>query len=189
MKNIRLIGLVGLIGISLIACNPKKAAVEKATEARVVEPLVEDLPSQADEELRLMKRGNVIADLISAHQRISRDEVDAQLFKGFIRAETSPGEIAVLQNDLSEIQEGMREAKASLPDLESKVKELTRPGDPAYELALATYKADLAVAINTVAKARRAGAANAGDLKAKLDGMHRASHEDVLAGKYEKALK
>jgi hypothetical protein len=186
MKHIRLIGLVGLIGFSLVSCNPKKADVETAAEPQVVETTVEEQPSKADDELRLMKRGHAIADLISAHQRIYRDEVDVQLFKGFIRAETSPGEIAVLQNDLSEIQAEMRETKAKLPDLEAAVEALSETGDPRYQLALATYNADLAEAMNVVARARREGAANAGELKDKFDAMIRVSAEDVLAGKYEK---
>jgi len=171
----------------LISCKPKKAEIQAAAvetpEVTVVETVVEG-PSKADTELRLMQRKNAIAELIAAHQRISRDKVDADLFKGFIRAETSPGEIAVLQNDLSEIQAQMRETKAKIPELEAKAEELSETGDPQYRVEVARFNADLAELILKELRARQSGASNAVSLKKQIDAMHRLSSEEVIAGKY-----
>lgn len=112
------------------------------------------------------------------------DEIYADQFRAFISAETDPGEIAKLQDDLSEIRNDIRDAKAMTSKLEADIESLSKDGDADYELPLATYLADLAEDRNVVARAKRAGVPEIKELEEALEKMHRADLQEVLEGKH-----
>lgn len=155
---------------------------EPSVELATPEPVEET--SDIAETQRKLKRSNAISDLLAAHQKISMDEIYADQFRAFISAETDPAEIAKLQDDLSEIRNDIRDAKAMTSKLEADIESLSKDGDADYELPLATYLADLAEDRNVVARAKRAGVPEIKELEEALEKMHRADLQEVLEGKH-----
>jgi chromosome segregation ATPase len=165
------------------AVAPAASEVIPSGNAPEPEPSLEEKIAEAG---RVVRRANAIADLIVAHQRISRYEGDAEQYRGFLKDPRYAGEIATLQDDLSETQNDIRDVKAEIPELEKKVKELSKEGDPSYELEVAKFLLDVTLTEGLVAQAKRARAANAGELAESLGKMQTLAPEDVLTGNYPK---
>jgi hypothetical protein len=91
-----------------------------------------------------------------------------------------------LQDNLSETRNDIRDVKAGIPELEKKVKELSKDRDPSYELEVAKFLLDVTLTEGLVAQAKRAWAANAGELAERLGKMQTLPPEDVLTGNYPK---
>jgi DNA repair ATPase RecN len=178
-----------------------RASCEKKTEVSDQPPPVTikmDAPAPEDEaspslddeiaeSRRILLRSHAIMDLIAAHQKIARDEGFADEYRGLLRDSRSAGEIATLQDSLSEVRNDIRDLSSQIPELENKIKDLSKPGDPSYELELATFLADMAETKLAVGRAYRANARNSGELEKILEQMQKISADHVLAGSYPRA--
>lgn len=178
-----------MLALLLCGCREKQQAGVAAKPEAVAPVRTADDPAPPDEigeSTRALMRLNAIEDLIEAHQKVSVYEGFAERYEDIIREMTHPGEIAVTQNDLSEIQKDIREEENRIPDLEKAVEDLSKPGDASYRLEIMRYTADLAEAKAAATMAELDRTDESGRLKEMVGKMHKATAQEVLDGTYPK---